>query len=140
MNPTPYLTRNDISDFDKRLIQYMQSIGFEYASTRYTSEKKMGETEEWKYYPSYMDDKHYTLVLYHHLGPISSDRRDPEELRSYLEHRLYIHYNDGGRYFDSLYQMSGGYEWSQKLIMKVNNIFVNEVRDITLNQILDETI
>lgn len=109
---------------DKDILELFIEIGFTLHKEGNTG---IGETQELKYYPDYLYDKHYTLVTFKHNNyngkPTGTD------------FRLYIHNNIDGSYFRSPFQTSN----LESVILNVNKIFKSELRDIKLNNILYES-
>lgn len=122
--------------FDRDIVSLMESIGF----TFYKSSTHFGRLSisyEYKYYPSYFDGKHYTLLLFCN---ICSYKRDLSSLdKSTVDHRLYIHKNLDGSFYSSPYQIDSSSEDNQKrIIEKINKIFSLELRDKKLNELIYE--
>ncbi len=73
-----------------------QKIGFSFFEV---SRTEIGIVFDFKYYPEYLKDSHYTLVLFYFLQ---------ENLNSKYksDYRLYEHSNEDGRYINSPFQCS----------------------------------
>ena len=106
---------------DKDILELFIEIGFTLHKEGNTG---IGETQELKYYPDYLYDKHYTLVTFKHNNyngkPTGTD------------FRLYIHNNIDGSYFTSPFQTSN----LDSVILNVNKILKSELREIKVNNIL----
>lgn len=99
------------------------SIGFKFHSC---DEPGAGKAYEYKYYPDYMVDKHYTLVVF----KFNSD--------SHCDWRLYIHNNQDYTYSDSIFQVGDHTEWNRNYINNnIDKIFQSEMRDLLLENILN---
>lgn len=99
------------------------SIGFKFHCY---NELGAGKTYEYKYYPDYMDDKHYTLVVFQHYQSSNKDWR------------LYVHNNSDGSFFDSHMQISDHADWNRNYINNmIDEIFKSEMRDLLLENILN---
>ena len=111
-----------MTDFDQTIIDQMLSFGFKYHKTEANS---IGIMTEYKYHPSYFNDQHYTLVFFDYIDYDSAD------------HRLYIHNNKDGSFVKSLYQVNCGSAWCHKYLpQKINELFINEIRIVTINDLL----
>jgi hypothetical protein len=83
---------------------------------------KIGIGLHYKYYPRYMRDTHYTLVVF-----VTRFSRD---------YRLYIHNNCDGSYNDSLFQISDSTNWTIKYLHEeISNVFKVELRKNKLESI-----
>lgn len=120
--------------FDKDIVNLMESIGF----TFYKSSSNFGRLSisyEYKYYPTYFTDKHYTLLLFCDICSYKGGLVD----KTKIDHRLYIHKNLDGSFYSSPYQISSSSEDNQKrIIEEINKIFSLELRDKKLNELIYE--
>jgi len=106
---------------NKSFLDRFLEIGFTKYKDGTTS---IGKSSEYKYYPDYLGDNHYTLVTFTHYTSLDTD------------YRLYIHSANGG-FVDSIFQLSGGKDWNDNYLnKKFDEIFVREVRDVKLNNII----
>ena len=97
------------------------TIGFKFHSY---DELPAGKVYEYKYYPDYMDDKHYTLVVFEHYQCSNKDWR------------LYIHNNSDGSFLDSPFQINDHSEWNRNYINNmIDEIFKSEIRDMKLKEL-----
>lgn len=78
---------------------HFQKIGFSFHKVRRT---EVGVIFEFKNYPEYLKDSHYTLVIFSYLQE-NLDRMYK------TEYRLYEHSNEDGRYIKSPFQCSHYY-------------------------------
>lgn len=108
------------------MIDSFINIGFEYTRTYMPG---AGWVREFKYYPSYMGDNHYTLILFTY-GKI-------DEIKDDTEYRLYIHRNINGEYVNSPFQ-EGYYSDFIKddLKDKFEKLFYVELRDQRIDEVL----
>jgi alpha-L-fucosidase len=122
--------------FESDVINLMETIGFKFnKSYDNNGETKMaGVAYEYKYYPEYFTDKHYTLILFYS----TIESLESKKILTITEHRLYIHNSDGS-YNDSPYQLSSWSKDNRNYIMeKINKIFSLELRDQKLNKLIYE--
>ncbi len=129
-----------LEKFDKDIIKLLETIGFRFykSSTNFASLTD-AISFEYKYYPKYFIDWHYTLILFSS-GAYYYQKGIPleENKTTIIDHRLYIHQNLGGSYIDSPYQISSSSETNQKkIIEEIHKIFVLELRDQKLNQLIN---
>jgi hypothetical protein len=111
-----------MTDFDKIIIDQFTSFGFKLHSCETT---EVGTINEFKYFPSYLEDTHYTLVLFDY------------HKHDHADHRLYMHNNSDGSYVSSFYQMSNSTDWNQNYIREnIEEIYTTEIRMATINEIL----
>ena len=97
------------------------SMGFKFHSY---DEPGAGKAYEYKYYPDYMSDTHYTLIVFKHY---KSDNND---------WRLYIHNNSDGSYVESPMQISDYTDSNRNYINnKIGEIFQSEMRDLLLEEL-----
>lgn len=103
------------------MIDMFLEIGFKLVRQEDT---EVGYVREYKYYPDYMEDKHYTLVRFTYRKGNDNDWR------------LYIHRNEDGSYVDSPFQLSD-YTDKNKVIIKehFDKIFLTEIRNQKLGKI-----
>lgn len=103
------------------MIDMFLEIGFKLVRQEDT---EVGYVREYKYYPDYMEDKHYTLVRFTYRKGNDNDWR------------LYIHRNEDGSYVDSPFQLSD-YTDKNKVIIKehFDKIFLTEIRNQKLEKI-----
>ena len=103
------------------MIDMFLEIGFKLVRQEDT---EVGYVREYKYYPDYMEDKHYTLVRFTYRKGNDNDWR------------LYIHRNEDGSYVDSPFQLSD-YTNRNKIIIKehFDKIFLTEIRNQKLKKI-----
>lgn len=111
---------------DKDLLELFKSLGFTFYKTSNTS---AGYCDEFKYYPDYLYDSHYTLVTFKHKNNITEQYG--------IEFRLYRHRNDTGSFIESHFQITN-YS-NTNIINEINSLFISELRDIKLNKILHES-
>jgi len=95
-------------------------IGFKQIDKMFTS---AGCASHFKYYPSYLIDKHYTLVTFSH---------GKEESLENCEYRLYVHNNVDGSYADSIFQTT--YKHANSI--KISNEMFDETFKQELKQLL----
>jgi hypothetical protein len=85
-------------------------------------------TSEYKYYPYYLKDSHFTLVCFGHGETTFTDNTD---------YRLYINYNDGGGFAKCLFQLSRSNQWNRDHMDQIfSDLFKLELREVKLNSIL----
>ena len=102
------------------ILDIFLKIGFRFFSY---DEPGAGKAYEYKYYPDYLDDKHYTLIVFKVYYSES------------LDWRLYVHNTDGS-FNDSIFQISDGCESNINFIYnKIYKTFVLEMRDIKLQEL-----
>jgi len=102
------------------MINMFLEIGFKLVKQEDT---EVGYVREYKYYPDYMEDKHYTLVLFTYKKGSDNDWR------------LYIHKNSGG-FVESLFQLSDFTNQNKNHIKDCfNKIFFAEIRNKKLEKI-----
>lgn len=97
----------------------MTSIGFEHIKNERANSGAMVRT--YKYYPKYLNNQHYTLLVFNPKGSLHSD------------HRLYIH-NNGIMLSEVVYDIN-----TSKINLledHIKEVFVREVRTITINEII----
>ena len=103
------------------MIDMFLEIGFKLVRQEDT---EVGYVKEYKYYPDYMEDKHYTLVLFTYRKGSGNDWR------------LYIHRNEDGRYIESTFQLSDYTDRNKVFIKKhFDKIFFAEIRNQKLEKI-----
>jgi len=117
--------------FDKNILETMTQIGFNFYQKL---EVTHGTLFEYKYYPKYFNDRHFTLILFEgNVVDIHFEKITDEKI---IDHRLYIHNSDGS-FNASAYQINSHSEWNKKLIIKkINDIFVSEIRNQKLTNLL----
>lgn len=97
------------------------SIGFKFHSY---DEPGAGKAYEYKYYPDYMGDTHYTLIVFKNNNSYGKDWR------------LYIHNNSDGSYVESPMQISDYTDSNRNYINnKIDEIFQSEMRDLLLEEL-----
>ncbi len=115
-----------MNDFDKIIIEKMKTIGFSVVRTDY---KKLGIYIEYKYYPSYMTDTHYTLGLFDYHNA------------DYADHRLYVHNNSDGSYVASTYQTSSSSQNNATYIdVMLETVFASEILELNRQATLKDII
>jgi len=103
------------------MINMFLEIGFNLVKQEDT---EFGYVREYKYYPDYMEDKHYTLVLFTHKKGSDNDWR------------LYIHRNEDDLYVESPFQLSDFTDRNKVFIKEhFNKIFFVEIRNQKLEKI-----
>lgn len=112
---------------DSEVLDIFKSLGFTFYKSGNTS---VGLCDEFKYYPNYLNDSHYTLVTFKHKNNITHQYG--------TEFRLYRHRNDNGSFIESPFQITN-YKSNTSIITNINSLFINELRDIKINEILNES-
>jgi hypothetical protein len=103
------------------MIDMFLEVGFKLVKQEDT---EFGYIREYKYYPDYMGDNHYTLVLFTY--KIGGD----------TDWRLYIHRNKDGSYVESPFQLSDFTDRNKVFIKDYfNKIFFAEIRNQKLEKI-----
>jgi hypothetical protein len=111
----------------------------------------VGWSREYKYYPEYFDDKHYTLVIYIHdplyRGPDAAySWRTNTQISPSSEYRLYLHSTKDLKYIKSEFQVSyfeSSYDSLHFITSKMkmedefNRLFKLEIREKNLKIILE---
>lgn len=111
-----------MNDFDNKILNLMLEIGFKFVNTTRTED---GMFHNYKYYPEYLQNKHYTFVLFVYRHYASCD------------HRLYVHRNDTGTFIESIFQQSNFSNLNRIIIRDcINDKFVSELRVITIKNII----
>ena len=104
-----------------KILERFLSIGFRFHSY---DEPGAGKAYEYKYYPDYMGDKHYTLIVFKHYYSSNNDWR------------LYIHNNSDVSYVESPMQISDYTDSNRNYINnKIDEIFQSEMRDNKLKEL-----
>lgn len=105
------------------MIDMFLEIGFKLVRQKVT---EAGYVREYKYYPVYMEDKHYTLIRFTYRYREGSDN----------DLRLYIHRNEDGGYLESPFQLSDYSDFNKVLIKEhFDRIFLTEIRNQKLEKI-----
>ena len=117
------------------MIDMFLDIGFELVGQE---DNEYGYLREYKYYPSYMEDNHYRLVLFTYVN--FSMRNSFLELKGKeirdSDWRLYMHRNSDDGFVDSLFQLSDYSDFNKVLIKKYfDRIFSIEIRDKKLEEL-----
>ena len=108
----------------------LKSIGFEYDS-KFSS--KYGIGLHYKYYPNYLGDNHYTLVIF--ILRNYTKGYNGEDLYRSRDFRLYVHAKDGS-FVKSHFQIDDSDDWNKNHLNEViNEIFYRELRQIKLKRI-----
>jgi len=106
-----------------KLLDRFLSVGFKFHSY---DEPGAGKAYEYKYYPDYLGDKHYTLVVF----KFNSGSR--------CDWRLYVHNNSDYTYVDSIFQIGDWTDSNRDYISsQIDKIFNAELRDLLLENLLD---
>jgi hypothetical protein len=106
-----------------KLLDRFLSVGFKFY--RY-DEPGAGKAYEYKYYPDYLGDKHYTLVVFKFNSGSGCDWR------------LYVHNNSDYKYVDSIFQIGDWTDSNRDYISsQIDKIFNAELRDLLLENLLD---
>jgi len=121
----------------------LKSIGFQLDKDM-KFKSNVGIGLNYKYYPEYLGDNHYTLVIFISKNktkdgywPMIDEEDTSKEYRS-RDFRLYIHDKDG-KYIDSKFQLSDHCDWNIKCLNKtINEIFYREIRKMKLERICYE--
>ena len=78
-------------------LRKFKKIGFEIV-------KKKSNCLEYKYYPNYLKDTHYTLVVFSSWCNMMSEKREPM-MKFHTDWRLYEHKNVDGSFVSSLKEL-----------------------------------
>lgn len=114
---------------DNYFLELFKEIGFTFCKDSNTG---IGEVNEYKYYPNYLGDRHYTLIIFKYNSDIDA--------LSGASFRLYKHKNEGGSFSESPFQIDTYSEYNiNYLFKKINEVFYSELREIKLNKILNES-
>jgi hypothetical protein len=117
------------------MIDMFLDIGFELVGQE---DNEYGYLREYKYYPSYMEDNHYRLVLFTYVN-FSMKRYQSNEFDCQIrdsDWRLYMHRNSDDGFVDSLFQLSDYSDFNKVLIKKYfDRIFSIEIRDKKLEEL-----
>jgi hypothetical protein len=106
-----------------KLLDRFLSVGFKFHSY---DEPGAGKAYEYKYYPDYMGDRHYTLVVFKFNSGSGCDWR------------LYVHNNSDYKYVDSIFQIGDWTDSNRDYISsQIDKIFNAELRDLLLENLLD---
>lgn len=127
---------------NKLLVNRFIDIGFEIKKSDYTDSSKKVKCTEYKYYPDYLLEKHYTLLVVTHEATEIRFNGDPSPLgtREKIDYRLYTHNLDGS-FHDSIFQMSYESDWDIEYIDKCfNDLFKSELIKKKREDILKELI
>lgn len=128
-----------MTNFDKYIIERLKQIGFEFhREYNKTDEGRpmAGNAIEYKYYPKYLDNKHYTLLLFETRNWVDINFEEIDKMT--VDHRMYIHLNDG-RFSQSLYQICSDSEWQKNFILdSINKLFASEIRNQKINKLINE--
>lgn len=103
----------------KRILHLMTSIGFKLVNHNYTS---TGGVFTYKYFPSYLQDKHYKLIVFKFHKSI------------YNHHQLFIMDNFEETYGGSMYDTNTSHY--DELMGNIKVIFAAEMRVITIQEIM----
>jgi predicted peptidase len=88
---------------------------------------------EYKYYPDYFVDKHYTLVVFSHGDTNSEINYDT------ADYRLYTHHNVTGENVDCVFQLAPDNEWRRNhLNERFREVFKQECREIVIDDLIAE--
>jgi hypothetical protein len=87
---------------------------------------------DYKYYPSYLGDNHYTLLAF----TSGSDRK----ICMKTEYRLYVHKNIDGSFVSTPFQLTAKplMDGTDLLTQKFEKLFRMELREIEIDKILNE--
>ncbi len=123
------------------LLNKFKNIGFEYINTK-SPVKLLDEipthpnkddcdviVNEYRYYPSYFTDQHYTLVLVRTVVTYLITQKRADEFN--YEFRLYIYSNLDGKCLKSIFQT----QYIPTIEEIVNDLFQSELRDSKLREI-----
>jgi len=109
-----------------------KKIGFK---CKKKSSTTIGKYLEYKYYPNYLKDAHYTLVVFLSWCRMMSVKG--ESMKIHTVWRLYEHKNVDGSFVSSLFQISDYNDFGKKYIQeKITETFWRELREIKLKRIL----
>ena len=112
----------------------LKSIGFEY-DDKFSSIAGIGL--HYRYYPEYLGDNHYTLVIFISRNYIK-DGYTLKVLYRCRDFRLYIH-DKNGKYIDSHFEISDYDDCNiNRLNKEINEIFYREIRKMKLERICNE--
>lgn len=103
----------------KSILNLMTSIGFELIKTSYNIR---GDVFTYTYYPDYLTDKYYMMVIFKFNQSI------------YDNHHLRMHDSNDGVYLNTIYDNNTSHY--DELIEKINEVFVAEIRTITIQEII----
>jgi hypothetical protein len=104
-------------------------IGFKQSSPETWSGS--GWSMEFKYYPDYLVDNHYTLVTFTY--------GEESGIKENTKYRLYIHTNLDRKYVGFEFDISYDTDWNKNhLDNKLNELFKFELRDSKLKELLNE--
>jgi hypothetical protein len=113
---------------DDDILELLIKIGFTLHKEDNTG---IGDLKEFKYYPDYISDNHYTLVTFNYTNcfhALSQLATNP----SGTEFRLYVHRNIDNSFVSSPFQCRNPYTY-------IKEIFKSELREIKLNMIYNES-
>lgn len=114
-----------------QIFKQFKSVGFQFVSF-----KSFGKNKclEYKYYPKYFKDKHYTLIIF--LSRLQfMDYSDKYDITD-IEFRLYIHSNKNDL-LNSLCQLPDSTDYYKNLLNElINTYFKNEIREQKFKKIL----
>jgi len=112
---------------DNKILIKILNIGFEYINREYNG---FGLVEEYRYYPKYFKDEHYTLIVFRNDGK--------KNIMTDTDYNLYIHKNLDDSFVKSIFQCS----FKSYVHKYIDNIFETEIlrykRKNKLNRILEE--
>jgi hypothetical protein len=107
---------------------------------RYKFKKTQGgSVDEYRYYPSYLGDNHYTLIIFKSNKVVDGNFNTIDysgKNFSGNEYRLYIHKNSDGSYVDSPFQISDYNDMTNNLLVKeIMTIFKHEFRILKIKKL-----
>lgn len=112
--------------------EFKKLKGFKF--NKYEGDGLAGKSLEYKYYPSYMKDTHYTMIIFStHCLRIYHGMTEENVISK--DYRLYIHKNSDGSFVDSPFQQSHITESDAKYVLDgLHEEFEKEYHDIDRKQ------
>ena len=127
------MSSSDTFKFDRYLIDIMKKIGFKEIRV---AENPIGFINEYKYHSPFLENMHYTMVIFRHKGD-TIDGTTGLPLYKGIDYRLYVHDNDRESYVSSKFQTSINSELNRQYVKSIlDTTFKTELREITIDEIL----
>jgi hypothetical protein len=118
-----------------KILTRFKEIGFNFIEFKST---EAGKILEYKYYPNYLSDSHYTLIIFIYWTRIY-DLFNKKKMKKKIcsDWRLYEHKNENDEFLNTPFQISDYNDSSRNFLnRKITEIFSRELRQIKLKRIL----
>jgi hypothetical protein len=120
-----------VDEIEKWVTEIITKIGF---SLKKTSMPGGGTSYEYIYQPDYLQDNHYTLVIFKS-NNYTTDYRTKQQLYKNIDYRLYTH-NKDGKFVNSPFQI-GSHNNGLLIKREFKKVFKQEFREMLISDLIE---